>query len=170
VRKTADAYGVLTDPYGPLIYAFVARLGNVATRVIILCALLAFVAGCGGSGGSNGSSQGSSAGGNLVTKVEHASATVEGKSVVGTVKVTEGGKPGEHLTLRWGLVDAVSGVRASESERLAAKYTTTTSVDSHDVTIRFARPTPTDYLIHFALYGPGGTYLASSDSDVFTVQ
>ena len=170
MRKTADAYGAFTDPYGPLIYAFVARLGNVATRVIILCALLAFVAGCGGSGGSNGSSQGSSAGGNLVTKVEHASATVEGKSVVGTVKVTEGGKAGEHLTLRWGLVDAVSGVRASESERLAAKYTTTTSVDSHDVTIRFAKPRPTDYLIHFALYGPDGTYLASSDSDVFTVQ
>ena len=105
-----------------------------------------------------------------MTKVEHASATVEGKSVVGTVKVTEGGKPGEHLTLRWGLVDAVSGVRASESERLAAKYTTTASVDSHDVTIRFAKPTPTDYLIHFALYGPDGTYLASSDSDVFTVR
>ncbi len=147
-----------------------ARLANVATRVIILCTLLALLAGCGGSGGSNASSQGSSAGGNLVKKVEHASATVEGKSVVGTVKVTEGGKPGEHLTLRWGLVDAVSGVRASESERVAAKYTTTTSVDSHDVTIRFARPTPTDYLIHFALYGPGGTYLASSDSDVFTVQ
>ena len=150
-----------------------ARLGNVATRVIVLCALLAFVAGCGGSGSGSGSgssgSQGSSGGGNLVTKVEHASATVEGKSVVGTVKVTEGGKPGEHLTLRWGLVDAVSGVRASESERLAAKYTTTASVDSHDVTIRFAKPTPTDYLIHFALYGPDGTYLASSDSDVFTV-
>lgn len=148
-----------------------ARLGNVATRVIVLCALLAFVAGCGGSGSGSGSSgsQGSSGGGSLVTKVEHASATVEGKSVVGTVKVTEGGKPGEHLTLRWGLVDAVSGVRASESERLAAKYTTTASVDSHDVTIRFAKPTPTDYLIHFALYGPDGTYLASSDSDVFTV-
>ena len=165
----ADAYGALTDPYGPLIYAFMARLGNVATRVILLCALLAFVAGCGGSGGPNGSYQGSSAGGNLVTKVEHASAAVEGKSVVGTVKVTEGGKPGQHLTLRYGLVDAVSGVRASESERVAAKYMTTASVDSHDVTIRFAKPTPTDYLVHFALYGPDGTYLASSDSDVFTV-
>jgi hypothetical protein len=133
-------------------------------------ALLAVVAGCGGSSSSNGSgTQAASSGGSLVTKVEHASVAIEGKSVVGTVKVTEGGKPGEHLTLRWGLVDAVSGVRASESERLAAKYTTTASVDSHDVTIRFAKPTPTDYLIHFALYGPGGVYLASSDSDVFTV-
>jgi hypothetical protein len=143
-----------------------ARLGTMATRVIILVALLALVAGCGGSGGSNGASSG---GGNLVTKVQNASATVEGASVVGTVKVTEGGKPGQHLTLRYGLVDAVSGVRASESERLAAKYTTTSSVDSHDVTVRFAKPTPTDYLIHFALYGPDGTYLASSDSEVFTV-
>jgi hypothetical protein len=145
--------------------AVLARLGDVAIRVILVVALLAFAAGCGGSGGS----QATTGGGNLVTKVEHASATIEGKSVVGTVKVTEGGNPGEHLTLRYGLVDAVSGVRASESERFAAKYTTTSSVDSHDVTVRFAKPTPTDYLIHFALYGPDGSYLASSDSDVFTV-
>jgi hypothetical protein len=145
----------------------------MATRVIMLAALLALLAGCGGSGGSGGSnaagSQASSGGGSLVTKVESAAAKVEGGSVVGTVKVTEGGKPGEHLSLRWGLVDAVSGVRASESERLAAKYTTTSSVESHDVTVRFAKPTPTDYLLHFALYGSDGSYLASADSDVFTV-
>jgi hypothetical protein len=142
----------------------------VATRVITLVTLLVLAAGCGGGGSKGGSGpQAPAAGGNLVTKVEHASATVQGTSVVGTVKVTEGGKPGEHLTLRWGLVDAVSGVRASESELLAAKYTTTASVDSHDVTIRFAKPTPTDYLIHFALYGPGGSYLTSTDSAVFTV-
>jgi hypothetical protein len=142
----------------------------MATRVIVLAALLVLAAGCGGNGGSTATgAQASAASGNLTTKVEHASAKVEGASVVGTVQVTEGGRPGEHLTLRYGLVDAVSGVRASESERLAAKYTTTSSVDSHDVTVRFAKPTPTDYLIHFALYGPDGTYLASSDSDVFTV-
>ncbi len=132
--------------------------------------VLAFVAGCGGSGGSKGtSSQAPSGGGHLVTRVQHASAKVDGGTVVGTVKVTEGGKPGQHLTLRYGLVDAVSGVRASESERLAAKYTTTSSVDTKEVTVRFPKPTPTDYLIHFALYGPDGSYLASSDTDVFTV-
>jgi hypothetical protein len=143
----------------------------MATRVIMLAALLALVAGCGGGGGSpaNGTQE-SSGGGNLVTKVQNAAAKVEGTSVVGTVKVTEGGKPGERLTLRWGLVDAVSGVRASESERLAAKYTTTSSVGTHEVTVRFAKPTPTDYLLHFALYGSDGSYLASADSDVFTVQ
>ena len=141
-------------------------------RFVPICALalVLVAAGCGGSSGSKSSSGAPVAGsGSLVTKVEHASAKVEGASVVATVKVTEGGKVGEHLTLRWGLVDAVSGVRASESEVLAAKYTTTASAVSHDVTVHFAKPTPTDYLIHFALYGPDGSYLTSADSDVFTV-
>src|SRR5947209_4617902 len=38
----------LRSAYEPLIFMFLARLGNVATRVIILVALLALVAGCGG--------------------------------------------------------------------------------------------------------------------------
>jgi hypothetical protein len=106
-----------------------------------------------------------------VTKVEGASAKVDGPSVVATVKVTEGGKPGQHLSLRYGLVDAVSGVRASQEEVLAAKYTTAASVETKDVTVKFAKPdTPTDYLLHFVLYGPDGSYLASSDSDVFSVR
>ena len=143
-------------------------------RFIPICAIVLALgaAGCGSSGskstsGTTGTT--ASAGGSLVTKVQHASAKVEGKSVVATVKITEGGKPGEHLTLRWGLVDAVSGVRASESEVLAAKYTTTASVDTHDVSIHFPKPTPTDYLVHFALYGSDGSYLSSADTDVFTV-
>lgn len=144
-------------------------------RSVPICAV-ALVLGATGCGGGSKSSNGTtgttaaSAGGNLVTKVQHASAQVEGNSVVATVKVTEGGKPGQHLTLRWGLVDAVSGVRASESEVLAAKYTTTASVATHDVSIHFAKPTPTDYLVHFALYGTDGSYLASADTDVFTVK
>jgi hypothetical protein len=142
----------------------------VAFRGFLLILLLALAAGCGSSGNSSANGTQSHAGsGKLVTKVDHAAAKVEGSKVVGTVNVSEGGKPGQHLTLRWGLVDAVSGVRASESEVLAAKYTTTSSVKSNTVTVRFAKPTPTDYLIHFALYGPDGSYLASSDSDVFTV-
>ena len=141
-------------------------------RLILLGAVVLAAAGCGGSGSTSSSSGNApaAAGGQLVTKVEHASAKVDGASIVGTVKVTEGGKPGEHLSLRYGLVDAVSGVRASQEERLAAKYTTTSSVVSKDVTVRFPKPdTPTDYLMHFVMYGPDGSYLASSDSDVFTV-
>jgi hypothetical protein len=142
----------------------------VVLRGLPLIALLVLAAGCGGGGSSSANgTQSPRTSSKLVTKVDHAAAKVEGSSVVGTVQVTEGGHPGDHLTLRYGLVDAVSGVRASESERLAAKYTTTSTVASKDVTVRFPKPTPTDYLLHFALYGPDGSYLASSDSDVFTV-
>lgn len=142
-------------------------------RPFLVVALVLLAAGCGGGGGGSTSSGGAAAGSSaqLVTKVEHASAAVKGASIVATVKVTEGGKPGEHLTLRYGLVDAVSGVRASQEEQLAAKYTTTTAVNSKDVTVRFPKPSvPTDYLLHFVLYAPDGTYLASSDSPVFTVR
>jgi hypothetical protein len=141
----------------------------VRGRAILGVVVVAAAAGCGGSKSSSGPP--TTAAGRLVTKVEHASAKVEGASIVGTVKVTEGGKPGERLTLRYGLVDAVSGVRASQEERLAATYTTSGSVSSKAVTIRFPKPaTPTDYLMHFVLYGPDGSYLASSDSDVFSVR
>ena len=137
---------------------------------IITGLLLTAVSGCGGSG-NGGTPGGSAKASKLVAKVEHASAKVEGASIVGTAKVTEGGDPGEKLSLRYGLVDAVSGVRASQDERVAAKYTTTASVSSKDVSIRFPKPdTPTDYLLHVVLYGPDGSYLASSDSPVFTVR
>jgi hypothetical protein len=138
---------------------------------ILLLSLVAVAAGCGGGSASKSNgTQAKAAGGSLVTKVENASAKIEGGSVVGTVKVTEGGQPGQHLVLRYGLVDAVSGVRASQEERLAKKYTTTASVDSGEVTIRFPKPdAATDYLLHFVMYGSDGTYLASADSDVFTV-
>jgi len=141
-------------------------------RVLLLTAtLLAVLSGCGGSGNGAAPGGGSPKASKLVAKVEHATAKVEGASIVGTAKVTEGGRPGERLSLRYGLVDAVSGVRASQEERLAAKYTTTASVRSKDVSIRFPKPdTPTDYLLHVVLYGPGGSYLASSDSAVFTVR
>ena len=136
-------------------------------RLLFAGALLAAVSGCGGSG-SNGAPGGAS---KLVAKVEHATAKVEGSSIVATAKITEGGNAGEHLSLRYGLVDAVSGSRASEDERLVARYTTTAAVSRKDVSIRFRKPdTLTDYLLHFVLYGPDGSYLASSDSPVFTVQ
>ena len=140
-------------------------------RLVLLAALVAAVAGCGGSGSSSssGGSQADSSS-SLVTKVDHAKAEVVGQSVVGSVRVTEGGEPGQRLSLRYGLVDAVSGVRASQEEKLVATYTTTPSVATKDVSIRFPKPSPTDYLVHFVLYGPDGSYLASSDSPVFSVR
>jgi hypothetical protein len=145
----------------------------VLLRIFFIVGLAAALAGCGSSGSSSsGDSGGSSGAGgsSLVAKVEHADAEEDGPSIVGSVKVTEGGHPGEHLSLRYGLVDAVSGTRASQDEVLAARYTTTGSVSTKDVTVRFRKPNvPTDYLLHFVLYGPDGSYLASSDSPVFTV-
>lgn len=142
---------------------------SVRLRLLTPFALALALAGCGGSKNASSSQSAQPAGSGFVAKVEHAAAKVEGGSVVGTVKVTEGGKPGQHLALRYGLVDAVSGVRASQEEQLAATYVTTKSVSTKDVTVRFPKPTPTDYLVHFVLYGPDGSYLASSDSDVFTI-
>jgi hypothetical protein len=137
-------------------------------------------AACGSSGGGSGTSGGAttgdgSAGGGtataLVAKVEHAKASVSGKTVDASATVTEGGHAGEHLTLRYGVIDAVSGVRASQEERLAAKYTTTSTVKTAAASVKFPVPdVPTDYLVHFALYAPDGSYLASSDSPIFTVR
>ena len=44
-------------------------------------------------------------------------AKVDGGSVVGTAEATEVGRPGQRLALRYGLVDAVSGMRASQDEK-----------------------------------------------------
>lgn len=137
--------------------------------LLLLLALALAAAGCGGSKNASSSQSAQSTGNGLVVKVQHAAAKVDGGSVVGTVSVTVGGKAGQHLSLRYGLVDAVSGVRASQEEKVAATYVTTASSVTKDVTVRFPKPTPTDYLLHFVLYGPDGSYLASSDSDVFTV-
>src|SRR5438045_2530478 len=115
-------------------------------------ALALVAAGCGGS--SSSSSGGGQKTTSLVAKVSHAKAAVEGQQVVASAEVKEGGHAGEHLSLRWGLVDAVSGVRASDSEVLAARYVTTGVVKDQTATVHFKLPTPTDYLVHFALYAP----------------
>jgi hypothetical protein len=133
-----------------------------------LLVLALVLAGC-GSSSSGGSGGGGTKATSLSVKVDHAKADFSAGKITATVHVSEGGHPGEHLALRYGLVDAVSGVRASEEEKLAARYTTTSTVESHDVTVTIPKPVPTDYIVHFALYAPDGSYLASDDSNVFTV-
>lgn len=135
----------------------------------LAAAVALIAAGCGSSGGSPGGGGGGQKTTSLVTDVSHATAGVQGKEVVASVQVKEGGHAGEHLSLRWGLVDAVSGVRSSQQDLLAASYVTTSTVKSMTATVHFKLPTPTDYLVHFALYAPDGSYLASADSQVFTV-
>jgi hypothetical protein len=136
--------------------------------------LVAGLAACGGSSSSSSSNGGTGTttgptSSSLVAKVSNAKASFEGSQIVASTDVEEGGHPGEKLTLRYGLVDAVSGSRASEEEEVAARYVTTSQVKKITETVKIAKPTPTDYLVHFVLYGTDGSYLASSDSDVFTV-
>src|SRR5947209_2304035 len=146
---------------------------RTAVGALGIAALVAARAACGGSsssssGGGTGTTTGPTSS-SLVAKVSHAKASVQGSTVVASADVEEGGHPGEKLTLRYGVVDAVSGVRASQEEQVVARYITTSHVKKVTETVKFPKPTPTDYLVHFVLYAPDGSYLASSDTDVFTV-
>ena len=130
---------------------------------IVLAAVTALAAGCGGGGG------GPAATGRLVGKLSRVGVSLSGGTVVATARVSEGGVAGRRLTLKWGLVDAVAG-RASQEERVAARYTTTRTVVTRDETVRFRRPlVPGDYLIHFVLYKPDGSWLDSADTDEFNI-
>lgn len=132
-----------------------------------VAALALVAAGCGGSKSSSASSSGSS--GSLTAKVSSAKGEIANGKIVGTVKVKLGGGPvGKHYTLQWGVIDAVSGVRASDEELVAARYTTTSKVESHDVKVEQKIPGGTTaYLVHFVLNGPDGSYVSSADSGVF---
>ena len=67
-----------------------------------------------------------------------------------------------------GCAVAPLNTRASDEELVAARYTTTSKVESHDVTVEQKVPGGTTaYLVHFVLNGPDGSYVASADSSVF---
>jgi hypothetical protein len=137
-------------------------------RVVLLATLVplvAMLAGCGGGSSTNGGVTTTSS---LVTKVSDAKADVHGKLVTASAKVEVGGKPGQKFLLRMGLVDAVSGSRASQGERVIATITTTPDLVTHTYSATFNPKIPTDYIVHFALSTPAGVYVASSDTGVFT--
>jgi hypothetical protein len=137
-------------------------------RALPLVLLAVLLAGCGGSG--SGKPKAAPAG-QLVTKVSSAKITLSGRTMHGSVKVAAGGKPGERLSLAWGLVDAITGLRASQGERTFAHITTTPDVVTKTYTFTVPRPsTPTDYIVHFALYAPNGQYLSSKDSSIFSIR
>jgi len=147
---------------------------RTALAAVAVVLLIAGLPACGGSSSSSSSSGGTGtttgpASSSLVAKVSNAKASYDTGKITASVDVEEGGHPGKKLTLRYGLVDAVSGTRASESEEIAARFVTTAQVKKVTETVKIPKPTPTDYLVHFVLYAPDGSYLASSDSDVFTV-
>lgn len=136
-------------------------------QLLTLLSLVALLSAC---GSSNNSSAGASttAAGALVTGLSDAKVDVKGKLVTASVKAEYGGKPGHTFVLRMGLVDAVSGVRASQGERVIARVTTTPGVVTKTYSTTFNPKTPTDYIVHWAFSTPQGVFVAGTDSGVFT--
>lgn len=114
-------------------------------------------------GGDDGSSP------SLSASLGKADVEVAGGTIVTSTSVRIGGVPGRKLTLKWGLVDVLSG-RASVQDRVAERFTSTAATVKRDVVVRFPRPvTPSHYIVNFALYGPDGSLLDSSDTGEFVV-
>jgi hypothetical protein len=140
------------------------RYAQLATLVSVVAVLSA----CGG-GSSNSSGSGTpTTSSTLVAQLSHAKVAIKGKLVTATVDAKYGGKAGHDFVLRMGLVDAVSGLRASQGERVIARVTTTPDVVSKTFSTTFNPGTPTDYIVHWALSTPKGVFVTGADSDVFT--
>ena len=81
-----------------------------------------------------------------------------------------GGIPRKRVTLEWGLIDASLG-QASQQERVIRRYVTTRDVVTDTRSVTFRSPVPDKpFLVHFVLYAPDGTYLASKDTDQFQTE
>ena len=141
----------------------------LAPRLVALVVLVPAVAACGSS--SSGSSGAPSTSGNsrsaLVATVSQAKVGVQGTNEVASAKVSVGGVAGKHLTLSWGLVDALQG-NQSQEERVLRRYVTTRNVVTavESVKIPLARAV-SPLLVHFVIYAPDGSYLASADTPDF---
>jgi hypothetical protein len=137
-----------------------------------LVAALAFVlAGCGGSNGGTGnggaSGDNSNSGSGLVADVSHPKVETRGDTIVASAQVRLGGVAGKHVTLDWGLVDALQG-NESQQERVVRRYVTTRKVITATESVRIpVRVATSPLLVHFVLYAPDGTYLDSVDTEDF---
>jgi hypothetical protein len=140
----------------------------LARRLAVLFVLVLAASACGGSKNAGGQgSAGGASGSGLVSSVSDAKIDLEGSNEVATAKVSVGGIAGKHLTLSWGLVDALQG-NQSEDERVVRHYVTTKKVVTTVETVKVpvARAV-SPLLVHFVLYAPDGSYLASDDTPVF---
>lgn len=141
-------------------------------RSITLAALLVLAVAACGSNGRGGDAGGGSSGngkgaGGLTAKVAKARVTVANGTAVATTRITIGGVAGKHVTLQWGLVDALQGGE-SKAEVVLHRYTSTLAVKQYPAVVRIKMKTIYDpSLIHFVLYGPDGSFLSSSDTADF---
>jgi hypothetical protein len=145
--------------------------GYVLTaRVLLLGLSVAMLAtACGGSGSSSSSGGGGGGGGGrtLVAGVKNTDVQINGPNVTASANIEVGGVPKKKVTLEWGLIDASLG-QESQQEKVVHRYMTTSDVVDDTQKVTFRRPVANKpFLVHFVLYGPDGTYLASRDTDEF---
>lgn len=126
---------------------------------------LAVLTGCGGS--KNEASIGSSKHGGLVAGVSDAKAETGSTAVTASATIKVGGVAGKKVTLEWGLVDALQG-NESQAEKLVRRYVTTAKVVTSTESVKIPlSEVHSPLLVHFVLYGPDGSYLASDDTNDF---
>jgi hypothetical protein len=149
-------------------------MGVPSSRSLTVVACLALGLGltaCGsnGRGGdAGGGSSGSGKGANgLVAKVAKAHVKVTKGTAVATTTISVGGVAGKHVTLEWGLIDALQGGE-SQAEVTLHRYVSTPTVKSYPAVVRIKMNTIYNpSLVHFVLYGPDGSFLSSSDTNDF---
>ena len=79
-----------------------------------------------------------------------------------------GGVAGKHLTLSWGLVDALQGNESQDEIVLVRRYVTTKKVVTHTESVKIPLSRAVSpLLVHFVIYAPDGSYLASDDTPDF---
>jgi hypothetical protein len=152
------------------------RIGNnmAVTRlrnILLGAAVVLAVAACGSNGrggdaggGSSGSGKGE---GGLVAKVAKAKVKVVNGVAVASTTISVGGVAGKHVTLQWGLIDALQGGE-SQAEIVIHRYTSTVAVKQYPETVRIKMSTIYNpSLVHFVLYAPDGSFLSSSDTPDF---
>jgi hypothetical protein len=140
-------------------------------HLVLGAAVVLAVAACGSNGrggdaggGSSGSGKGA---GGLVAKVAKAHVKVTKGTAVATTTISVGGVAGKHVTLQWGLIDALQGGE-SQAEIVIHRYTSTKAVKQYPEAIRIKMSTIFNpSLVHFVLYGPDGSFLSSSDTADF---
>jgi hypothetical protein len=122
--------------------------------------------GRGGDAGGGSSGSGKGAGG-LVAKVAKAKVTITNGTAVARTTITVGGVAGKHVTLQWGLIDALQGGE-SQAEIVLHRYTSTLANKQYPAVVRLKLSTIFNpSLVHFVLYGPDGSFLSSSDTPDF---
>ncbi len=137
-----------------------------ALQIALLVALVAALAACGGSKNGGGAGLSATSGG-LVADVSKPQIVEGPEKITASAQIKVGGVAGKHLTLEWGLVDALQG-NESQSEIVVRRYVTTRKVVTHEESVSI----PTSkafkpYLIHFVIYAPDGSYLDSVDTKEF---